>query len=138
MARYRPRHARLESVLVSPDTQAIRFSFAPSEIEDALDGPDVEGHGLREKAVVLSIAATAAVAASAASSRVTSLPSTTRRRSPLGESTRARLRCPRTPVGLRLPDGRRADGRRRRRGARGSGLLIAAAAFATGREPGTV
>ena len=58
--------ADLESVLVSPETQAIRFSFAPSEIETALDGPDVEGHGLREKAVVLSIAATAAVAGTSA------------------------------------------------------------------------
>jgi hypothetical protein len=58
--------ADLESVLVSPETQAFRFSFAPSEIETALDGPDVEGHGLREKAVVLSIAATAAVAGTSA------------------------------------------------------------------------
>jgi len=58
--------ADLESVLVSPETQAIRFSFAPAEIEAALEGPDVEGHGLREKAVVLSIAATAAVAGTSA------------------------------------------------------------------------
>jgi hypothetical protein len=58
--------ADLESVLASSETQAIRFTFAPSEIEAALEGPDVEPHGLREKAVVLSIAATAAVAGASA------------------------------------------------------------------------
>ena len=56
----------LESVLAAPDTQAITFSFEPSEIGSALDEADVEGHGLREKAVVLSIAATAAVAGASA------------------------------------------------------------------------
>ena len=58
--------ADLESVLASPDAQAITFSFVPSEIERALDEPEVEGHGLREKAVVLSIAAVAAVAGTSA------------------------------------------------------------------------
>ncbi len=46
--------------------RAITFAFAPSEIERALDEPDVEGHSVREKAVVLSIAATAAVAGTSA------------------------------------------------------------------------
>ena len=41
--------ADLESVLASPDAQAITFSFVPSEIERALDEPEVEGHGLARR-----------------------------------------------------------------------------------------
>lgn len=54
----------LESLLRDPSAEAITFSFDPAELERAFDEPDVEGHGLREAAVVLSIAAAAAVGAS--------------------------------------------------------------------------
>jgi hypothetical protein len=54
----------LESVLTA-DAEAITFSFDPSELERALE-PDVEGHGLREAAVVLSIAAAAAATGTSA------------------------------------------------------------------------
>ena len=57
----------LESVLRDPGGDAITFSFDPAELERALDAPDVEGHGLRETAVVLSIAAAAVVGVSNAS-----------------------------------------------------------------------
>jgi len=50
----------LESVLDDPGADAITFSFDPAELEQALEGSEVEGHGLRETAVVLSIAAAAA------------------------------------------------------------------------------
>jgi hypothetical protein len=56
-------HKDLERVLDVPDADAIRFYFDPAEIGRALDGSEVEGHGLREAAVVLSIAAVAAVGA---------------------------------------------------------------------------
>ena len=52
----------LESVLADLDADAITFSFDRVELERALDLPEVEGHGLREAAVVLSIAAAAAAA----------------------------------------------------------------------------
>ena len=58
----------LESVLANRDAQAITFSFDANELQRALDDPDVEGHGLREAAVVLSIAAAAAVGVSSAAS----------------------------------------------------------------------
>ena len=51
----------LESVLADPDAEAITFSFDPAELEQAIDW-DVEGHGLRETAAVLTIAAAAAAA----------------------------------------------------------------------------
>jgi hypothetical protein len=51
----------LESVLAA-DGPAFTFSFDPAELGAALDDAEVEGHGLREAAVVLSIAAAAAVA----------------------------------------------------------------------------
>jgi hypothetical protein len=56
------KRADLESLLRIPDSDEITFSFDPAELERAIDEPDVEGHGLREAAVVLSIAAAAAVA----------------------------------------------------------------------------
>ena len=56
------KRADLESLLGARDSDAIQFSFDPLELERAIDQPDVEGHGLREAAVVLSIAAAAAVA----------------------------------------------------------------------------
>jgi len=50
----------LESLLDYPDAEAITFSFDPAELEQAIEDSEVEGHGLREAAVVLSIAAAAA------------------------------------------------------------------------------
>jgi hypothetical protein len=58
--------ADLQSVLDTPDADAITFSFDPDELERALDAPEVEGHGIRETAVVLSIAAAAALAGTSA------------------------------------------------------------------------
>ena len=51
----------LESVLSDAEAEAITFSFDPAELQRILSEPEVEGHGLREAAVVLSIAAAAAV-----------------------------------------------------------------------------
>ncbi len=62
------RREDLESVLADLDADAITFSFDRGELERALDLPEVEGHGLREAAVVLSIAAAAAVAGAPAAS----------------------------------------------------------------------
>jgi hypothetical protein len=61
----------LESVLRDADAEAITFSFDPAELERLLAEPDVEGHGLREAAVVLSIAAVAAVGGAASASAAT-------------------------------------------------------------------
>jgi hypothetical protein len=52
----------LELVLADPAAQAITFSFDPAELEAAIESSEVEGHGLRETAVVLTIAAAAAAA----------------------------------------------------------------------------
>jgi hypothetical protein len=52
----------LQSVLDGTDADAITFSFDPSELERAIEGSEVEGHGLRETAAVLTIAAAAAAA----------------------------------------------------------------------------
>jgi hypothetical protein len=52
----------LESLLRLPGGEAVTFYFDPEELERVLED-DVEGHGLREAAVVLSIAAAAAVGA---------------------------------------------------------------------------
>jgi hypothetical protein len=60
----------LESLLADLEGDAIAFSFDREELERAIDNPDVEGHGLREAAVVLSIAAAAAAGASSASAAV--------------------------------------------------------------------
>jgi hypothetical protein len=51
----------LESLLELPGPDAVRFYFDPEELGRLFD--DVEAHGLREAAVVLSIAAAAAVGA---------------------------------------------------------------------------
>jgi hypothetical protein len=58
------KRADLESLLSAPDSDTITFSFDPAELKRAIDVPDVEGHGIRETAVVLSIAAAAAVGVS--------------------------------------------------------------------------
>ena len=52
----------LETLLAAPDTGAITFFFDPTELEQVLDESEVEGHGVREAVVVLSIAAAAAAA----------------------------------------------------------------------------
>jgi hypothetical protein len=52
----------LESLLDFLPSDAITLSFDPEELERALDAADVEGHGLREAAAVLTIAAAAAMA----------------------------------------------------------------------------
>ena len=61
----------LESVLDDADAEAITFSFDAAELKRLLAEPDVEGHGLREAAVVLSIAAAAAVGGVASASAAT-------------------------------------------------------------------
>src|SRR5688500_3322434 len=61
----------LESVINDRDAEAFTFSFDPAELERLLSEPDVEGHGLREAAVVLSIAAAAAVGGAASASAAT-------------------------------------------------------------------
>ena len=61
----------LESVLDDADSEAITLSFDAAELERLLAGADVEGHGLREAAVVLSIAAAAAVGGVASASAAT-------------------------------------------------------------------
>jgi hypothetical protein len=61
----------LESVIGDVDAEAITFSFDPAELDRLLSEPDVEGHGLREAAVVLSIAAAAAVGGAASASAAT-------------------------------------------------------------------
>jgi len=60
----------LETLSRLPGSDAVTFYFDPAELERALDGEDVEGHGMREAAVVLSIAAAAAVGAGSASAAV--------------------------------------------------------------------
>ena len=53
----------LEEVLRTTEGERIAIAFDREELQDALADPDVEGHGVREKALVLSVAvATATVA----------------------------------------------------------------------------
>ena len=59
--------ADLESLLADTDADAITFSFDLHELEQAFAAPDFEGHGLRETAMILTVAAAAAMGASAAS-----------------------------------------------------------------------
>src|SRR5919198_5877467 len=61
----------LEEILRTASGDAIALQFDPAELEQALEEGDVEAHGLREKALVLSVAAaTAAGAAAQAAARV--------------------------------------------------------------------
>jgi hypothetical protein len=60
----------LEALSRLPESDAVTFYFDPAELEQALDGEDVEGHGMREAAVALSIAAAAAVGAGSATAAV--------------------------------------------------------------------
>jgi hypothetical protein len=59
--------ADLESLLADSESESITFSFDRDELERVLDEPEFAGHGLRETALVLTVAAAAAVGASAAS-----------------------------------------------------------------------
>jgi len=59
--------ADLESLLADSESESLTFSFDRDELERVLDEPEFEGHGLRETALVLTVAAAAAVGASAAS-----------------------------------------------------------------------
>jgi hypothetical protein len=52
----------LESLLEDPHAAAITLSFDPTELEAAIEGSEVEGHGLRDTAAVLTVAAAAAAA----------------------------------------------------------------------------
>jgi MYXO-CTERM domain-containing protein len=61
--------ADLESLLKLPGGDAVTFYFDPAELEPLLTEAEVEGHGLREAAVVLSIAAAAAVGAGQAAAQ---------------------------------------------------------------------
>jgi hypothetical protein len=56
------RREDLESVLGHSEAAAITFTFDADELERAIAGSDVEGHGLRETAAVLTVAAAAAAA----------------------------------------------------------------------------
>ena len=59
--------ADLASLLEDNDADAMTFSFDRDELERAFDDPDFEGHGLRETAMIITVAAAAAIGASAAS-----------------------------------------------------------------------
>jgi hypothetical protein len=52
----------LEELLRTTTDEDVALTFDRSELEQALEEADVEGHGLREKAVVLTVAASAAAA----------------------------------------------------------------------------
>ena len=53
----------LEEVLRTTEGDRIAIAFDREELQDALSDADVEGHGLREKALVLSVAVATATAA---------------------------------------------------------------------------
>jgi hypothetical protein len=62
-------HDDLQRVLKTSSGDTVTLAFDRSELEKAFEEADVEGHGLRQKAVVLSVAvATAAAGASVAQS----------------------------------------------------------------------
>jgi hypothetical protein len=50
----------LEQLLRTTSGDEIALRFDPAEVQQALDEEDVEGHGLREKAVILTVAAATA------------------------------------------------------------------------------
>ena len=68
--------ADLERLLEDAKANAITFSFAYDDLERAFEEPDVEGHGLRERALILTVAAAAATGASAASAAAATDPGT--------------------------------------------------------------
>jgi len=56
----------LERLLAGAEAEAITFSFAYEDLERAFETPDVEAHGLRERALILTVAAAAATGGGAA------------------------------------------------------------------------
>lgn len=56
----------LERLLAGAEAEAITFSFAYDDLERAFETPDVEAHGLRERALILTVAAAAATGGGAA------------------------------------------------------------------------
>ena len=50
----------LERLLRTTEAEEVALHFDPKELEQALEQADVEAHGLRERALVLTVAATAA------------------------------------------------------------------------------
>lgn len=67
--------ADLERLLADARSEAITFSFAHNDLERAFEDPDVEGHGLRERALILTVAAAAAgAAAGGAAAKVAEAP----------------------------------------------------------------
>jgi hypothetical protein len=59
----------LERLLLGTSSDAVTFSFRASELERALEDPEFEGHGLRETAAVLAVAAAAAASVSSAAAK---------------------------------------------------------------------
>jgi hypothetical protein len=57
--------ADLERLLDDTSGDAVTFSFRADELERAFEDPEFEGHGLRERALVLTVAAAAAAGAAA-------------------------------------------------------------------------
>ena len=95
--------ADLERLLANAKADAITFSFAHDDLERAFEEPDVEGHGFRERALVLTVAAAAATGASAASAAAAPDPGTGSNVTPIvaqvshGEAQTA-SQLPATPV----------------------------------------
>jgi hypothetical protein len=56
----------LERLLIGTSSDAVTFAFSSAELERALEDPEFEGHGMRERAAVLTVAAMAAAGVSAA------------------------------------------------------------------------
>lgn len=64
-------HSDLERILETSSGDTVTLAFDPRELERAFEEADVEGHGLRERAVILTVAvATAAAGASVAQGAV--------------------------------------------------------------------
>ena len=62
----------LERLLAGAESEAITFSFAYDDLERAFETPDVEAHGLRERALILTVAAAAAAGGGAAAASAAS------------------------------------------------------------------
>jgi hypothetical protein len=60
----------LESLLGDTSGDSIAFSFDRAELERVLDDEDFEGHGLRERAMILTVAAAAASAVASSASAI--------------------------------------------------------------------
>lgn len=64
----------LERLLVDARGDAVTFAFSAQELEKALDDPEFEGHGIRERAALLTVAAMAAAGVSAAQATAKPIP----------------------------------------------------------------